>query len=491
MNYDMKRAIRANVFFVWVFAVILSFTAFINGGFEYGMRAVMLSAGASVITTLISFTKLPKGFIGEVVVVIPFVAAIGMSYANGGLSRMFNIYFLALIMQALYFDFKKMIAFGAGSGGLLILLYAINPNILLDPGTGFGGFVPRIGAYLCASLVLVLLSKWSQETLSAAIQESSKSKEAFNQLQAVFLSISEYTEQIDLRSEQTGELMTECLNSSKATSRELGVLSGRTEQSSQQLSDARVDILESSKTVSDIFKLMKQLEDQFELLMNQVGTGSRASSEMKSKFGHLEAVMHMNFDSMNHIASKIDAVQESLDGIARISAQTNLLALNASIEAARAGEHGRGFAVVADEIRKLSEESGRFAEGIRSITEEFINVSQEALKQTTSGKQVLDEGAKTMSVLDTQFTQINHQFDQVNNVLTKEGEFIDLLHRRFESIEKAIVEATMAMADNIHQLSGFRKLVETQMNSAVEVNHQVDAIKDLSQNLTSLTDRAE
>ena len=96
-----------------------------------------------------------------------------------------------------------------------------------------------------------------------------------------------------------------------------------------------------------------------------------------------------------------------------------------------------------------------------------------------------------MSILDTQFTQINHQFDQVNNVLTKEGEFIDLLHKRFESIEKAIVEATMAMADNIHQLSGFRKLVETQMSSAVEVNHQVDAIKDLSQNLTSLTDRAE
>lgn len=34
MEYNMNRAIRANVGFVWAFSLILSLTAFINGGVE-------------------------------------------------------------------------------------------------------------------------------------------------------------------------------------------------------------------------------------------------------------------------------------------------------------------------------------------------------------------------------------------------------------------------------------------------------------------------
>jgi hypothetical protein len=57
-----------------------------------------------------------------------------------------------------------------------------------------------------------------------------------------------------------------------------------------------------------------------------------------------------------------DRVVETLQGIAN---QTNLLGLNAAIEAAHARERGAGFAIVAEEVRKLSDQSGRFAEEIK------------------------------------------------------------------------------------------------------------------------------
>ena len=70
MNYNMKRAIWANVGFVWAFAFILSITAFINGGTEYGIRAVILTATSATIGTIIS--RLPINVIlrGEVLIFI-------------------------------------------------------------------------------------------------------------------------------------------------------------------------------------------------------------------------------------------------------------------------------------------------------------------------------------------------------------------------------------------------------------------------------------
>lgn len=71
--------------------------------------------------------------------------------------------------------------------------------------------------------------------------------------------------------------------------------------------------------------------------------------------------------NINLTQESVGNIENVVDMIANIAEQTNLLALNAAIEAARAGESGKGFAVVADEIRKLAEESKRFANQINDI----------------------------------------------------------------------------------------------------------------------------
>jgi methyl-accepting chemotaxis protein len=63
---------------------------------------------------------------------------------------------------------------------------------------------------------------------------------------------------------------------------------------------------------------------------------------------------HEFLDTISHLGSYTEQLQQMARHVQEIASQTNLLALNAAIEAARAGEFGRGFSVVADEVRKLS-----------------------------------------------------------------------------------------------------------------------------------------
>ncbi len=490
MNYNMKRAILANVGFVWAFAIILSITAFINGGTAYGIRAVILTAASASIGTLIS--RLPINMIlrGEVLIFIPFLAAIGMSAVNGGLSRMFNIYFLALIMQALYFNIKLMLSFGIFSSTLLTVLYVVNSEFLLEPGLGLGDFIPRISAYICAFLVLTLLSKWGQETIVEAKSESAQSKEAFNQLQTVFDKINQTSTQMDHSALNASDQMGQCLASSVEINDAIGALSKRIDYTSENLIAAKNSVQLSGVKVKETFALMHELKQLFATVTDNVSDSGQALSKMDDQMAVMNQAITQSFETINSLSTKMDAIYSFLDGIAAISNQTNLLALNASIEAARAGEHGKGFAVVAQEIRKLSEESGQFAEGIRKITAEFIDSTREAVTQSTLGQEAMAHGHDSMSTLSANYDNMKASFHVVDTALASEAKLIEAIYNQFEFIETVIEEASDTLLSNTVKFQEIGAITLEQMSAAETINDDVKSITHLSSELTALAKRA-
>ena len=98
-----------------------------------------------------------------------------------------------------------------------------------------------------------------------------------------------------------------------------------------------------------------------------------------------------------------DRVVETLQGIAN---QTNLLGLNAAIEAAHARERGAGFAIVAGEVRKLSEQSSRFADEIKDAL---------AGIQSSMGK-VVDHAGHTKGITEGQSRSVDQIVGMVGSL---------------------------------------------------------------------------
>ena len=165
------------------------------------------------------------------------------------------------------------------------------------------------------------------------------------------------------------------------------------------------------------------------------------------------------------------------------------MALNASIEAARAGEHGKGFAVVAQEIRKLSEESGQFAEGIRAITAEFINSTKTALDQATVGQEAMKSGYDNMHTLNTNFDNMKASFHVVNEALARESRLIEQIYNQFAFIENVIEEASTTLMSNAQKFDQITQITIDQIDAAKSVNHEVRSITKLSSELTTLVKR--
>jgi len=147
------------------------------------------------------------------------------------------------------------------------------------------------------------------------------------------------------------------------------------EESSSQIYSNLKDVVVESEKITKLFANVEMLSDENKRMMQGVTSGM---NQMKRRTEICQNAMR-----------KLEKKTKKIDGIVGIitdiSDQTDLLALNAAIESARAGEHGKGFAVVAEEIRKLSHQTQRTLEDIKSILAEVLEqneIAADAMNQS-------------------------------------------------------------------------------------------------------------
>ncbi len=140
------------------------------------------------------------------------------------------------------------------------------------------------------------------------------------------------------------------------------------------------------------------------------------NSKLETEVGNVKATNEMA-QELTQAVENIGAITVAMKYIA---SETNLLALNATIEAARAGEHGRGFSVVANEVRKLSEQSNKSTDNIRTTilaVQQVVNKIVPALQRTVN------------EIIVTQ-----EEIERISIAAKKESEAMDEITQKLDSI---------------------------------------------------------
>lgn len=128
-----------------------------------------------------------------------------------------------------------------------------------------------------------------------------------------------------------------------------------------------------------LLKMASKLHDHVMQIMSTTEELLASSSEVSNN----QKLLYNEVSDVVKTSGQIDSV---LEGIKTIANQTRLLGLNAAIEAARAGKEGSGFGVVAEEIRKLSDESKKTIDQIKTFTSK---INESAQKTTEMGNTTL------------------------------------------------------------------------------------------------------
>lgn len=182
---------------------------------------------------------------------------------------------------------------------------------------------------------------------------------------------------------------------------------------------------------------------------------------------------------------KAKEIDNNIKMITDIAEQTNLLALNAAIEAARAGEDGKGFAVVAEEIRKLAEDTNKFASEIESTitnltleTENTVSTVNDVINIVNVQNSILE---KTLDI----FKGISSSVENSSYSLKSLNESGDIMNKEREFITNIIENLSAIAEENAASTQEVTASVEEQTATISEFSNSIKKLKELSNNLNS------
>ena len=261
METYVNKAHKFNAIIMFVFSVILSITAYFNGGLKRAIAAAAFLFITSLIATGIAYIKVKNNFVKSVIIpLLPGIGTILYSISQGGLPRMFTSYLVCVCLAAVYFNKKVLLAFCTIEGAAILAVYIIDPSLLLGGSSGIGEFVTLFGMYVCGSIALYYLTGTGGKYLKDAINESEKASRLNQDLNGIIEQVNATTDSLFENVSKCDGNIAENQRGVANVAKSVRDISKAIEESAVAINNVSSYVSDSSQLISETYSISKEVE---------------------------------------------------------------------------------------------------------------------------------------------------------------------------------------------------------------------------------------
>ena len=391
-----------------------------------------------------------------------------------------------VILGALFFDLKMIIASVVLSALCIVIVFINNPSILKYEKLASAEIYMTIVTVVITFILLFIMVCMASKLLKSISEKESKIREENEKLLKLFKRISEISNTILSSSENLSAAITQQTSSlvevSDATS-----LASQNSDKMLDKSNNNEDVLHTLLNTNE--NVVHKIKDSKDKINNLIGITEENQISLNATLSiilNIKDEIANTFESTKDLEDKSAKVDEILNLIGTISEQTNLLALNASIEAARAGEYGKGFAVVADEIRKLSEDTKQSLHEASTIVSELKNKINIVQDQMNDNNQKSQEGNSIINETVNRIKDMNNHLKSFSSNITAINESSNTLFLQTKNAVKFNKEISNITKNTISQYHTVAETISQNASTCEEIEANINELKNIAEDMNKL-----